>query len=158
MLVPLRNQRPLRPVFLHWQDPPGSLQPLQTRPLGVWTAGALRPIRSAAAVFIAVAARVASPNPPLRMAGFLAPPAGRPSANFPTNPAGHGFRLRVSFAESARTLCATATGVSSLGAIYAALVAFPANRTNTRYFSNNLRHFSKSGSVAVSPATLACNA
>src|SRR5271165_1078411 len=102
MLVPFRNQRPLRPVFLHWQDPGGSSQPLQTRPLGVWTDGALRPIRSAAAVFVAVAATSASANPPVRMAGFIAPATGGSSANFPTNRARPDFRLRVSFAESAR--------------------------------------------------------
>jgi hypothetical protein len=48
MLVPLRNRRPVRPTFLHWQDAGGSSQPLQTRPFALSRALALRPIRSAA--------------------------------------------------------------------------------------------------------------
>ena len=107
--------------------------------------------------FTAVGSGAASANLPVRPVGFITAAAKGSSANFPANPADRGFRLRF-LAESARIFWATATGEIPVGAAAAALVAFPANRTNCRYFSNNCRHFSKSGSAAVIPATFACNA
>jgi hypothetical protein len=107
--------------------------------------------------FTAAAARAGSATLPARAAGFIVAAAGRPSTNLPANPADRCFRLRVSFAESASIFCATAAGLTPPEAAAADLVAFPANRTNCRYFSINCRHLAKSGSAAVIPATFACN-
>jgi hypothetical protein len=109
MLLPLRNQRPLRPIFLHRQDPGGCSQMVQERSPGAWVpvrdfCGAARP--AAAAVFIVAAARARS-------------------AKFPARAAGAAFRASISFAESARIFCATAMGLAPVGADAAALAGVP---------------------------------
>src|SRR5260221_2168197 len=108
MLLPLRNQRPLRPIFLHWQDPGGSSQTVQMRP-----PGALAPIRD-----FGPAAR------PTAAVVFIAAVSGTPSAKFPVNPAGAAFRASFSIAESARLLWAATMGLTPAGADAAAIAAF----------------------------------
>ena len=90
MLLPSRNHRPVWPIFLHWQDPGGSSQTLQTRP-----AGASGPVgvsrlaaRSATTVFIPAVARPGSANLPARPEGFTAAGPGAASANLPVLPVG----------------------------------------------------------------------
>src|SRR5712692_10198566 len=142
MLLPLRNQRPLRPIFVHLQDPGGSSQMLQVR-----TPGALVLVRGLCSAVRPDAAVV-----------FIAAAAGAPSVKLPASPADAAFRASFSFAESARCFWAAATGLTPVGADAAAVAAFPANRTNCRYLSNNCWHFSKSRSVAVIPDTSASSA
>ena len=84
MLLPLRNQRPLRPIFLHWQDPGGSSKTLQMRP----------PEASALVRDFCPAVR------PIAAVGFIVAVAGTPSPKFLANPADPAFRRTFSFAES----------------------------------------------------------
>src|SRR6516165_2989925 len=128
MLLPLRNQRPLRPIFPHWQDPGGSSQTLQMH-----SPGAFALVRD-----VCPAAR------PTAGAAFITAVAGTPSAKVAVNPADAGLRASFSFAESTRLLLAAAMGLTPAGANAAAIAAFPANRTNRKYFSSNCRHCSTS--------------
>src|SRR5258708_22926972 len=118
MWRPLRNQRPLRPIFLHWQAPGGSSQMLQVR-----SPGTLVLVRDCCPAALPNAAAV------FAAAVFIAVGAGAPSAKIPAGWADAAFCISFSFAECARLFLAATIGLTPSGADAAAVAAPPDNRT-----------------------------
>src|SRR6516164_6301480 len=99
MLVPSRNQRPVRPTFRHWQTPNGSSQMVQTRPAAL--SGPAGDLRRGGRPEAAAFAAAAGP-------GACAPGLG----DVAVWALASGVRANVALAESPMTFWATATAVT----------------------------------------------